>query len=379
MLTLSPTRCTIPWVEAQAGVSALLVAAGEAGARGRLRAVAEDAFPGRRAREARDAAGLAELAAAASAGGQTRVVVLLDRLGGVDVRDAVGLVSAVCPGAAVVVCTGEEEPEVVHAALDAGALSCLSRGAPRHQAAAVLRAAADGHGLLDRAIARGLMNRYDDRLEDERRRDRRVIASLAAAVEAKDSVTSNHQRAVSRLAVSIAALVEPDLAASEDFLFGALLHDIGKIAVPEHILGKPGPLTDDEWEVMRLHPDTGAQVIEPLGLSSVVHDVVQHHHERWDGAGYPDGLTANAIPLAARIFSVADALEAMTANRPYRKALPVPVALSRIQVAAGRQFDPRVAGALQRGVEQSLIDLDRANDAGASFPPERPVVTGPRL
>jgi HD-GYP domain-containing protein (c-di-GMP phosphodiesterase class II) len=127
---------------------------------------------------------------------------------------------------------------------------------------------------------------------------------------------------------------------------------------------------------MREHPSTGAQVIDPLGLSNVVHDVVLHHHERWDGDGYPNGLTGKSIPIAARIFSVADALEAMTANRPYRRALPVDVALGRIWEEGGQQFDPRVVGALQRGVEQDLVDIGPALDGANGFPPARRVVTG---
>lgn len=357
----------------------MMVAAGDARARSRLRSLAESVFPGEPVLEARDAAGLAEMAAGNVTGPGGPALVLLDPcLGGVDVRDAIGLVSAVSPGASIVVCAAADEPDVVHAALDAGALACVSREASRAQSAAVLRAAADGHGMLDREIARGLIDRYDARLSDERRRDRAVIASLAAAVEAKDSVTSNHQRAVSRLAVALASLVEPVLAASEDFLFGALLHDIGKIAVPETILTKPGPLTEEEWTVMRRHPNTGAQVIDPLGLSSVVHDMILYHHERWDGSGYPQGLTGKAIPMAARIFSVADALEAMTANRPYRDALPVQIALERIWVEGGQQFDPRIVGALKRGIEQKLLDLDNTLDAAAAFPPAPRVVTGTR-
>src|SRR6201999_4252779 len=131
--------------------------------------------------------------------------------------------------------------------------------------------------------------------------------------------------------------------------------DVGKIGVPETILTKPAPLNEDEWIVMRAHPETGARVIEPLALSGIVHDVVLHHHERWDGAGYPDGLSGEEIPLCARIFSVCDALDAMTSNRPYRRAMPEADALARVRAESGRQFDPAVVDALRRGVARGAV------------------------
>jgi ribonuclease P protein subunit RPR2 len=186
---------------------------------------------------------------------------------------------------------------------------------------------------------------------------RAVVESLALAVEAKDSVTSRHLRSVTELAVQLAAQIDRDIADSDEFRYGCLLHDVGKIGVPERILSKPGPLTDDEWVVMRSHPDTGARVVEPLGLPQTVVEIVRHHHERWDGLGYPDGLAGDAIPLAARIFAVCDALDAMTSERPYRDPLPHSIAYARVRREAGRQFDPMVIGALERGVLRGEIEL----------------------
>jgi HD-GYP domain-containing protein (c-di-GMP phosphodiesterase class II) len=111
---------------------------------------------------------------------------------------------------------------------------------------------------------------------------------------------------------------------------------------------------------MRRHPTTGVRVVDPLGCSQTVVDVVRHHHERWDGRGYPYGLAGERIPLAARIFSVCDALEAMTAARPYHQALPVDAALERVQEAAGGQFDPGIVAALGRGLQDGAIALERA-------------------
>jgi putative nucleotidyltransferase with HDIG domain len=135
--------------------------------------------------------------------------------------------------------------------------------------------------MLEADLVRPSIYRYEALLEGARNRDRAIIESLAAAVEAKDTVTSRHVREVATLALDLARLVDRRLAASEDFLFGCLLHDIGKIGVPERILNKPGPLTPTEWQIMQLHPVTGERVIRPLELAPMVSEIVLHHHERW--------------------------------------------------------------------------------------------------
>jgi putative nucleotidyltransferase with HDIG domain len=182
---------------------------------------------------------------------------------------------------------------------------------------------------------------------------------------------------VSRLAGALAAQIDPELARTEEFHHGCLLHDVGKIGVPEDVLAKPGPLTDAEWAVMRRHPQTGARVVRPLGLDDLVVDVVLHHHERWDGTGYPDRLGEDEIPLVARIFAVTDALEAMTAERPYSAPLDAREAYARVRACAGTQFDPEVVRALERGVRAGRIDVEDptgvepAPSAGARRPPHR--------
>ena len=196
--------------------------------------------------------------------------------------------------------------------------------------------------MIDAAVVRPVIDCYAHLFEDAKQRNRDVIESLAQAVEAKDAVTSAHLRAVSRLAQQLAFQVDRDIAEADDFVFGCLLHDVGKIGVPERILMKPGPLTDDEWVVMRQHPDTGARVVGPLGLSDTVLDIVLHHHERWDGSGYPFGLSGSDIPLVSRIISVIDSYDAMVSNRCYRPGLPHSEAISRLVQSSGTQFDPEV-------------------------------------
>ncbi len=130
--------------------------------------------------------------------------------------------------------------------------------------------------------------------------------------------------------------------------FAALLHDVGKIAVPDAVLKKVEPLTPDEWRLIRLHPYHSAQIVKPIQPLQRIVSWVYHHQERWDGTGYPDGLRGEAIPLASRIIAVADAFNAMTTDRPYRKALAAAEALTEIERCAGTQFDPGVADAFVR-------------------------------
>lgn len=300
-------------------------------------------------------------------------VVLVDTVGqsAEQAIAAVALLDAAWPSTGAVVLHEDTDPATIRAILDAGALSIVTAQTSDGQLTATVAAAADGHGLIDVAVVRPVIDLYANLHAETRRRNRAVIESLAAAVEAKDTVTSRHLRAVSRLATQLAAEVEPALLQSDDFLYGCLLHDVGKIGVPERILTKPGALTADEWEVMRRHPQTGARVVRPLGLDPLVTDVVLHHHERWDGAGYPERLAGDEIPLAARVFSVCDALEAMTANRPYRRALPMSVAYERVRLEAGHQFDPEVVGALTAGVQRGTIDLEDAGGIDVEQPARR--------
>ena len=283
----------------------------------------------------------------------------------------VALLDAGWPGVPCVVIHDDTDPAVIRTILDAGAVSIVQTTLGDAELRATLCAAADGRGLIDVDVVRPVIDLYATMHAESRRRNRAVIESLAAAVEAKDTVTSRHLRAVSRLATQLARQVEPSFCDDDDFLFGCLLHDVGKIGVPEKILMKPGALTADEWEVMRRHPQTGARVVRPLGLAPVVTDVVLYHHERWDGRGYPEGLASDEIPLAARIFSVCDALEAMTAARPYRGPLPVSVAFERVKIEAGHQFDPAVIAALADGVSAGSIELDDARGLDVEQPARR--------
>jgi hypothetical protein len=170
-----------------------------------------------------------------------------------------------------------------------------------------------------------------------------TITSLARTIEAKDPYTGGHTERVRDFAILLAReldMPEDDLKAIE---VGSIIHDIGKIGIPDGILTKPGRLTEEEFDEMRRHPEISSYIVSELDLPKIVKEMVRSHHERWDGGGYPDGLAGEDIPLAARILSVADTLDAMTSNRSYRQALPIETAVEEIRSLAGAQFCPTVA------------------------------------
>jgi len=181
---------------------------------------------------------------------------------------------------------------------------------------------------------------------------RETLASLSNALEAKDQYTSDHTEEVVRLAVSVAAELGLELEVVRNIELGAVLHDIGKVRVPESILNKRGPLDDAEWAVMKTHPEVGERILRPIRSLNAILPIVRHHHERWDGGGYPDGLAERAIPLGARIVSACDAYRAMTEDRPYRKALPEKQARGELEAGAGKQFDPDCVAALFRVLDR---------------------------
>ena len=174
-----------------------------------------------------------------------------------------------------------------------------------------------------------------------------TVTALANALESRDTGTRAHSHRVQRYAAELFAAIEPD---SEDpgVGYGFLLHDIGKIGIPDRILQKPGPLTVVERVQMKMHTVLGEEMLR--GVSALEGEglrIVRSHHERWDGRGYPDGRVGYEIPVGARVFSVADALDAMTSNRPYRRALPWEAARREILAQSGKQFDPDVVGAFR--------------------------------
>ena len=188
---------------------------------------------------------------------------------------------------------------------------------------------------------------------------RETVAALASALESKDTGTRAHSQRVQRYALELATEIEPELALDPATEYGFLLHDVGKIGIPDKILRKPGPLTEQERRLMQTHTVLGEQMLGQVAfLQGEGVCVVRSHHERWDGSGYPDQLVRDEIPLGARIFAVADTLDAITSDRPYRPAGTWEEAGAEILRHSGKQFDPDVVDAF-RAREDALRDIHR--------------------
>ncbi|HXN04736.1 MAG TPA: diguanylate cyclase [Candidatus Acidoferrum sp.] len=182
-----------------------------------------------------------------------------------------------------------------------------------------------------------------------------TVAALAAALDAKDRHTEAHSRETAALAKAVGRRLGLEADALRFLEYGALLHDIGKIGVPGYILNKPGPLDDEETAIMREHPVIGERIVASVPFLARIRPIVRAEHERWDGAGYPDRLSGERIPIEARIVHACDAFQAMSSDRPYRRARPREWILEEIRAQAGRQFDPQVARALLEVIESGEV------------------------
>ena len=184
-----------------------------------------------------------------------------------------------------------------------------------------------------------------------------TLEALGGALDAKDAETEGHCQRVTAFTITIAKAMGVDKGLLRQIARGAFLHDIGKMGIPDDILRKPGPLTAEEREIMRRHCEIGYSVLERIPFLKEAAEIVLAHQEFYDGTGYPRGLKGEEIPLGARIFAVADTLDAMISDRPYRKALPVSAARDEIQRFSGRQFDPRVVEVFLAKPERLWRDL----------------------
>jgi ribonuclease P protein subunit RPR2 len=213
----------------------------------------------------------------------------------------------------------------------------------QHEQMLVLARDINGMYQAERARAREL----ESALEALRENYLATVRTLAFIVEAKDASTREHLERTHDYARSLAKVVTDEEVGAE-LSYGFLLHDVGKVGIPESILCKPGPLTPEEYEVMKTHPLIGVQIVAPIAFLGSAVEVIRCHHERWDGKGYPDGLAAENIPLSARIFSVCDTFDAMTSDRPYRRALSFDDAVMEIERCGGTQFDPDIVESFVR-------------------------------
>jgi len=192
-----------------------------------------------------------------------------------------------------------------------------------------------------RDLSRALETSYDH-----------TLAALMSALDARDRETEGHSLRVARLACKLGEYLNLTPAQLKSLERGSLLHDIGKIGIRDTILLKPGPLDQAEWEIMRTHPSIGARIVEGIPFLEDTQAVIRYHQERWDGSGYPLGLSGKDIPYLARIFAVADALDALTSDRPYRPGVSREEALMYLHEQAGILFDPQVISVLETTLAQ---------------------------
>ncbi len=277
-------------------------------------------------------------------------------------------VKVASPDTVIVMISGMQTIESAINALRLGAFDYLMKPFDLRQAEAAVERALHHHELI---VAK---RRYENHLEElvtQRTAEldealgslenayRSTLQALTAALETRDAETHGHSERVVTFSLRLGREYGLSSAEMKALEFGSLLHDIGKIGVPDAILRKPAKLTDEEWERMREHPLHGQQILRGIKFLDGAARVVAQHHEKWDGSGYPLGLKAEEIDVCARIFSVADAFDAITSDRVYRKGRDYEVALAELDEWAGRQFDPKIVEAFHRVPPEDWEELRR--------------------
>jgi len=306
-------------------------------------------------------------------------LILLDlnmpHMDGFDVLEALGREIPEDQYVPVLILSGDGDPSTETRALRSGATDFV--GKPFRPSEVLLRI----HNLLQTRTLHVELSEHNDRLEDKVRErtveleDARleVMRRLATAAEYRDDVTGLHAQRVGRLSAAIGqrlGMSENDVLLMK---VAAPLHDVGKIGIPDGILLKPGPLTDDEWETMKTHTTIGSKILDgsPHPTMQLADEICRTHHERWDGTGYPAGLAGEDIPLSGRIVAVADSFDTITHERPYKDARPLPEAVEEIKRCSGTLYDPRVVRAF---IEVLQAEVRRQASAGATAPDPQPAM-----
>ena len=266
-------------------------------------------------------------------------------------------VRELAPETVVIMISGAQTIESAIESLRAGAFDYIMKPFDLHHVEAVVRRALEHQAL---SIAKRHYENYLEELVRQRTEElncafialedtyRTTLKALAAALETRDAETHGHSERVVRFSLRLGQEMGLPADQMRSLEFGALLHDIGKIGVPDAILRKPGPLTEEEWRRMREHPTHGQRILRGIEFLEGAASIVAEHHERWDGTGYPLGLRGTQIDIKARIFAVADAFDAVVSNRVYRHGKSYEAALAELKTHAGRQFDPDVVAAFER-------------------------------
>jgi response regulator RpfG family c-di-GMP phosphodiesterase len=280
---------------------------------------------------------------------------------------------AVDPDAAVVILTGAADVKTAIDSLKLGAYDFILKPVNVDELLIAVERALERRQLL---LERRQYQAYLELRVEEATRDlqsaygelkdtyRATLEALGSALDTRDVGTESHSRRVHGYSLATAREYGVLDELLTDLAHGVLLHDIGKIGIPDAILLKPGPLTPDEWAIMRRHPEIGKSLMERIPFLRGAVPIVYHHHERWDGSGYPLGLKGEEIPLGARIFAVVDAFDAMTSDRPYSKAISFEAAKAEIRRCAGSHFDPAVVEAFFRLPDAVLVEIRRVSTRG---------------
>ena len=313
-------------------------------------------------------AGSAEEALARLHEGEFQLVISDITMPGMSGLDMIPHVKEFAPDTVVVMISGMQTVESAIGALRLGAFDYLMKPFDLRQVEAVVKRALEHYDLV---VAK---QRYENHLEElvEQRTIeldkalnsleaayRSTLKALTAALETRDSETHGHSERVVTYSLRLGREYGLSSEEMKSLEFGSLLHDIGKIGVPDSILRKPAKLTEEEWVRMREHPFHGQQILRGIEFLQGASRVVAQHHEKWDGTGYPLGLRKEEIDICARIFSVADAFDAITSDRVYRRGKPYEAAAQELDDWAGRQFDPKVVEAFHRVPKEDWEELHR--------------------
>ena len=313
-------------------------------------------------------AGSAEEALSRLHEGEFQLVISDITMPGMSGLDMIPHVKEFSPDTVVVMISGMQTVESAIGALRLGAFDYLMKPFDLRQVEAVVKRALEHHDLV---VAKQRYENHLEELVEQRTAEldralnslegayRSTLKALTAALETRDSETHGHSERVVSYSLRLGREYGLNSAAMKALEFGSLLHDIGKIGVPDSILRKPAKLTEEEWVRMREHPLHGQQILRGIEFLQGASRVVAQHHEKWDGTGYPLGLRTEDIDICARIFSVADAFDAITSDRVYRRGKPYEAAAQELDDWAGRQFDPKVVEAFHRVPKEDWEELHR--------------------
>jgi putative two-component system response regulator len=283
-------------------------------------------------------------------------LVLLDiTMPGISGRDVLREIVTRFPDTAVIMITAIDSAETAIDLLKAGAYDYIIKPVYFSELPLRVQRALDRRKLMleNKEYRLDLEERVEKQTAKVRDAFLNSLKSLALALEAKDKYTSGHSQRVADIAVNIARKLKMAPEEIERLRFAALVHDIGKIGIKESVINKEGELTDDEYAYISTHSAIGENILKPVIEDKEILRMVRHHHERYDGRGYPDGLAAGNIPLGSRIVAVADMFDAMTSDRPYRKAVSPEIAIAELKRHASTQFDPQVVDAFIETIQET--------------------------